>query len=33
MLTMAEAMLQIKYPNGGGKSSPYQMEELSVTKT
>ena len=33
MLTMAKAVLQIKYPNGGVKSSHYQTEELSVTKT
>ena len=32
MLTMAEAMLQIKYPNGGGKNCHYQTEELSVTQ-
>ena len=32
MLTMAKAMLQIKYPRGGGKSSHDQTEELSVTR-
>ena len=32
MLTMAEAMLQIKYPKGRGQSNPDQTEELSVTQ-
>jgi len=32
MITMAEAMLQIKYPNGGGKNCPDQTEEISVTQ-
>ena len=32
MLTMAEAMLQIKYPRGEIQSIHYQTEELSVTQ-
>ena len=33
MLTLAEAMLQIKYPRGEGYNSPNQTEELSVTQS